>query len=85
MIFHENRLLADDSHETILMKYHTLFLWKIRKDVTKFVVCCSRDWRFGLSFYEPLGKVAIKVAYGDWLSSIRLCSASVLALGLITE
>ena len=30
----------------ILMKYHSLFLSKIRKDVTKFVVCCSCDWRF---------------------------------------
>ena len=39
MIFHENRLLA------ILMKYHTLLLLKTRKDVAKFVVCCSRDWR----------------------------------------
>ena len=28
------------------MNYHTLFFSKIRKDVTKFVVCCSRDWRF---------------------------------------
>ena len=41
MIFHENRLLADD-----LVKYHTLFFLKIGKDVSKFVVCCSRDWRF---------------------------------------
>ena len=32
--------------QTILMKYHSLFLSKIRKDVAKFVVCCSRDWRF---------------------------------------
>ena len=29
--------------QTILMKYHTLFLSKTRKDVGKFVVCCSRD------------------------------------------
>ena len=43
MIFHENCLLADNSHDII---YHTLFLLKIRKDVAKFVVCCSRDWRF---------------------------------------
>ena len=28
------------------MKYHSLFLSKISKGVTKFVVCCSRDWRF---------------------------------------
>ena len=43
MIFHENHLLAEDSHEilytlfcwqTILMKYHTLFLMKTRKDVS---------------------------------------------------
>ena len=32
MIFHENRLLADDSHV-----YHTLYLLKLGKDVTKFV------------------------------------------------
>ena len=30
--------------QTILMKYHTLFFSKIRKDVAKFVVCCSCDW-----------------------------------------
>ena len=29
----------------ILMKYHTLFHSLIRKDVTKFIICCSRDWR----------------------------------------
>ena len=50
MIFHENRLLADDSHEksylTILTKYHTLFWSKNKKDVAKIVVSCSRDWRF---------------------------------------
>ena len=27
--------------QTILMKYHTLFLSKIREEVTIFVVCCS--------------------------------------------
>ena len=35
-----------DCWQTILMKYHTLFLSKTRKDVTKFVACCSRDWPF---------------------------------------
>ena len=39
MIFHENRLLADDSHE---ISY--LIFSKIGKDVSKFVVCCSCDW-----------------------------------------
>ena len=28
--------------QTILMQYHTLFFSKIRKDVTKFVVCFSQ-------------------------------------------
>ena len=32
--------------QTILVKYHTLFLLKTGKDVLNFVVCCSRDWRF---------------------------------------
>ena len=53
MIFHENRLPADDSHEISYL----IFL-KIRKDVSKFVVCCSRDWCFYpccfiLRVYEP--------------------------------
>ena len=36
MLFHENRLLADDSHEISI-----LILSKIGKNVTNFVVCCS--------------------------------------------
>ena len=32
--------------QTILMKYHTLFFTKIRKDVAKLVDCCSGDWGF---------------------------------------
>ena len=32
--------------QTILMKYHSFFFLKIKKDVAKFVVCCSCDWRF---------------------------------------
>ena len=28
------------------MKYHNLFFLKSRKNVAKFVVCCSCDWRF---------------------------------------
>ena len=39
--------------QTILMKYHTLFFFEIRKDVAKFVVYCSRDWRFvGLNIFN---------------------------------
>ena len=39
MIFHQNRLLADDSYEISYL----IFL-KIRKYVAKFAGCCSRDW-----------------------------------------
>ena len=42
MVFHENRLLADDSHEISYL----IFFSKIKKDVVKIVVCCSHDWRF---------------------------------------
>ena len=44
MIFHENRLLADDSHEILYL----IFL-KTRKDDAKYVVGCSRNW-LNLSF-----------------------------------
>ena len=48
MIFHGNRLLADDSHETSYL----IFFRKFGKDVSKFVVRCSCDWRFkGLTVY----------------------------------
>ena len=40
IILHENRLLADDCQEI------SFLISKIRKDVAKFVVCCSCDWRF---------------------------------------
>ena len=42
--------------QTILMKYHTLLLSKIRKNVAKFVVCCSLDWRFkGYISFDLIG------------------------------
>ena len=41
MIFHENCLLADNSHAI-----SSLIFSKIKKDVAKFVACCSCDWRF---------------------------------------
>ena len=41
MIFDENRLLADDSHEISYIIFS-----KIRKNVVKCVVCCSRDLRY---------------------------------------
>ena len=36
MIFHENRLQAGDSHEI-----SNFIFFKIKKEVIKFVVCCS--------------------------------------------
>ena len=44
MLFHENRLLAEDFQEISYLD--TLFYSKIRKAVSKFAVCCSHDWRF---------------------------------------
>ena len=41
IVFHENHLLGDDSHELSYL----IFFRKIRKDVAKFVVCCSCDSR----------------------------------------
>ena len=40
--------ITNKAWQTILMKYHTI----IGKDVSKFVVCCSRDWPF--KGYHPL-------------------------------
>ena len=56
MIFHEIRLLETDSHE--IYNYYTLFFSKNREDVAKFVVCCSRIWRFKglcIAFLSNLG------------------------------
>ena len=44
MIFHENHLL----------EISCLIFSKIGKDVTKFVVCCSCDWRFKGYRFVPL-------------------------------
>ena len=56
MIFHENRLLVDDSH---LISY--LIFSKIRKDVATVVVWCSCNWRFSdkPAFYYPYQLICI--------------------------
>ena len=41
------------------MKYHTLFFPKIWKDVAKFVVCCSRDWRFK----GCIGRISVNINF----------------------
>ena len=62
MIFHGKRLLADIFHEISYL----IFL-KTRKDVAKFVVCCSRD--LGIRdkkkfkcIYEPAHEVLVLIA-----------------------
>ena len=46
MIFHENRLLADDSHDISYLIF--VENWE---NISKFVVCCSRDWCFKDKIY----------------------------------
>ena len=58
MIFHENRLLADDSH---VISY--LILSKIGENVASFVVCCSRGWRFK---GYPFKNIFDFTTAGDW-------------------
>ena len=57
MIFHENFLLADNSHD---MSY--LISSEIRKYDAKFVVCCSRDWRFNGSASFPMTRPRKRLA-----------------------
>ena len=46
--------------QMILMKYLTLLLLKIRKDVLNFVFCSSHDWRFkGLSINKGADKTSM--------------------------
>ena len=47
MIFHENYLLPDDSREISYFIFS-----KIRKDVTKFAICCHRDWRLRVNPFD---------------------------------
>ena len=37
MVFRENRLLADDSHDIL----YIIFFSKIKKDVAEIAICCS--------------------------------------------
>ena len=41
MVFYENRLLADDSQQTILMNYHALFVIFEKAAKFEIVVCCK--------------------------------------------
>ena len=45
--------------QTILMKYHSLFLSKIKKDVEKFVVCCSVIDALRVNIENPLTVICL--------------------------
>ena len=77
--------------QTILMKYHTFFL--IGKDITKFVVCCSCDWRFmdlaprWLWLLSVLRRwfccdLFVALVWGLYLVLVLLCMAECLFLAL---
>ena len=69
MIFHENHLLADDSHE---ISY--LIFSKIGKDVSKFVVCCSCDGALRVKLVSSLLPVWRTIGLLDTVRwSVTLC------------
>ena len=62
MIFYENRLLAEDSHGIYLIFFRKFVIWK---DVAKFVVCCSCDWRFkGISEFHSSKGGQVRSKFG---------------------
>ena len=78
------------------MKYRTLFL-KIRKDVAKFVVCCSCDWRFkgkaiiGIEnqFFGVLFEIEWPLktgftVYRFFLSAFHPCKFCEIAINIVT-
>ena len=73
------------SWQTILMKYHYLFFSKIWKDVTKFVVCCSRDWRFkGELFYE-ISKMFLEQVHYVYFGCYKLVHGQVSKFAISTS
>ena len=86
MIFHENRLPADDSHEISYL----IFFSKIGKEVANFVVCCSCEWCFkGLNIYWTIPSLLYlknssallrDLLYNDSLFVRQLCEDKSLAL-----
>ena len=60
--------------QTTLIKYHTLFFSKNRKDFAKFVVCCSREISMG-----------IHVALSDqsWMGALWIAMCITLLQGIV--
>ena len=54
--------------QTILVKYHTLFLSRARKEIAKFVIC-SCDWRFRVKSNNLINTKVDRVRSG----SVVLC------------
>ena len=68
------------------MKYHTLFFWKIKKDVTKCVVCCSGDWRFKgllsliktcILFFDAADNLTLKAPVMTTTADDKFCDLNV--------
>ena len=57
------------------MKYHILLFSKIRKDVAKFVVCCSHDWHL-----KAKGAYHCLVAYSSLFSVYYLEICSIMSI-----
>ena len=56
--------------QTIFMKYHSLFFSKIKKDVAKFLVCCSRDRRLRVNYRCPETKVLVPLFFSFHVTSM---------------
>ena len=84
MVFHENCLLADDSHEISYLTFS-----KIRKDVKKFVVRCSRHWPFkGQSdfqqFFFVKSQFSVFLLHCSWAGFFKgVCDYSTVPLQLV--
>ena len=71
-MFHENRLLADDSHNISCLIYS-----KIRKNITKFAVCYSCDWCFKGKFTIALLLFLVCLFLQSPLNRLCHCMVSV--------
>ena len=68
MIFHENHLLADNYH---VLSYF-IFLLKIGKDVAKFVVCCSCNWRLKAALSITFDLFILEIMFQFFKNSIKM-------------
>ena len=65
MIYHENRLLADDSHVTS-------YLFLNNERCHKFVVCCSCDWSFKGQVLSAYAQMPLIHVHADGSSKLEV-------------